>query len=75
MRAGRSTIDESSFTGEPLPVTKLPGVIICSMDALALKTLCAFGVLPKISSVLFFIFVCGIHWNLIEKVSDWIYKA
>ncbi|KAM5562021.1 copper-transporting ATPase PAA1, chloroplastic [Rosa sericea] len=23
--AGRSTIDESSFTGEPLPVTKLPG--------------------------------------------------
>ncbi|XP_065877338.1 copper-transporting ATPase PAA1, chloroplastic-like isoform X1 [Euphorbia lathyris] len=22
---GRSTIDESSFTGEPLPVTKLPG--------------------------------------------------
>lgn len=28
VRAGRSTIDESSFTGEPLPVTKLPGVII-----------------------------------------------
>ncbi|PON63833.1 P-type ATPase, subfamily IB [Parasponia andersonii] len=25
VRAGRSTIDESSFTGEPLPVTKLPG--------------------------------------------------
>ncbi|KAK7274674.1 hypothetical protein RIF29_15771 [Crotalaria pallida] len=23
--AGRSTVDESSFTGEPLPVTKLPG--------------------------------------------------
>ncbi|XP_077249925.1 P-type ATP-ase 1 [Tasmannia lanceolata] len=23
--AGRSTIDESSFTGEPLPITKLPG--------------------------------------------------
>ncbi|KAL6329145.1 hypothetical protein AAG906_011598 [Vitis piasezkii] len=26
VRAGRSTVDESSFTGEPLPVTKLPGV-------------------------------------------------
>lgn len=26
--AGRSTVDESSFTGEPLPVTKLPGVIV-----------------------------------------------
>ncbi|XP_019461308.1 PREDICTED: copper-transporting ATPase PAA1, chloroplastic-like isoform X3 [Lupinus angustifolius] len=25
VRAGRSTVDESSFTGEPLPVTKLPG--------------------------------------------------
>ncbi|XP_042983445.1 copper-transporting ATPase PAA1, chloroplastic isoform X2 [Carya illinoinensis] len=25
VRAGRSTIDESSFTGEPLPVIKLPG--------------------------------------------------
>uniref|UniRef100_A0A803Q925 HMA domain-containing protein n=1 Tax=Cannabis sativa TaxID=3483 RepID=A0A803Q925_CANSA len=25
VRAGRSTIDESSFTGEPLPVTKLTG--------------------------------------------------
>ncbi|XP_012084586.1 copper-transporting ATPase PAA1, chloroplastic isoform X2 [Jatropha curcas] len=25
VKAGRSTIDESSFTGEPLPVTKLPG--------------------------------------------------
>ncbi|KAJ4716897.1 Copper-transporting ATPase [Melia azedarach] len=25
VRAGRSVIDESSFTGEPLPVTKLPG--------------------------------------------------
>ncbi|XP_031256209.1 copper-transporting ATPase PAA1, chloroplastic isoform X2 [Pistacia vera] len=25
VRAGRSIIDESSFTGEPLPVTKLPG--------------------------------------------------
>ncbi|CAI0448458.1 unnamed protein product [Linum tenue] len=25
VRAGRSSIDESSFTGEPLPVTKLPG--------------------------------------------------
>ncbi|CAJ1936051.1 unnamed protein product [Sphenostylis stenocarpa] len=25
VRAGRSTIDESSFTGEPLPVTKVPG--------------------------------------------------
>ncbi|XP_020526220.1 copper-transporting ATPase PAA1, chloroplastic isoform X2 [Amborella trichopoda] len=23
--AGRSTVDESSFTGEPLPITKLPG--------------------------------------------------
>nr|GME02161.1 copper-transporting ATPase PAA1, chloroplastic [Ipomoea batatas]GME13754.1 copper-transporting ATPase PAA1, chloroplastic [Ipomoea batatas] len=27
VRAGRSTVDESSFTGEPLPVTKLPGVV------------------------------------------------
>lgn len=26
VRAGRSTVDESSFSGEPLPVTKLPGV-------------------------------------------------
>lgn len=26
VKAGRSSIDESSFTGEPLPVTKLPGV-------------------------------------------------
>ncbi|KAG2409943.1 Copper-transporting ATPase [Vigna angularis] len=26
VRAGRSTVDESSFTGEPLPVTKVPGV-------------------------------------------------
>ncbi|XP_042430004.1 copper-transporting ATPase PAA1, chloroplastic-like isoform X2 [Zingiber officinale] len=26
VKAGRSTVDESSFTGEPLPVTKLPGV-------------------------------------------------
>ncbi|XP_057518377.1 copper-transporting ATPase PAA1, chloroplastic [Amaranthus tricolor] len=25
VRAGRSTVDESSFSGEPLPVTKLPG--------------------------------------------------
>ncbi|KAG6484143.1 hypothetical protein ZIOFF_060938 [Zingiber officinale] len=25
VKAGRSTVDESSFTGEPLPVTKLPG--------------------------------------------------
>ncbi|KAL2343799.1 hypothetical protein Fmac_005084 [Flemingia macrophylla] len=25
VKAGRSTIDESSFTGEPLPVTKIPG--------------------------------------------------
>ncbi|KMZ69976.1 Potassium-transporting ATPase B chain [Zostera marina] len=25
VKAGRSTIDESSFTGEPYPVTKLPG--------------------------------------------------
>lgn len=28
VRAGRSSVDESSFTGEPLPVTKLPGVMI-----------------------------------------------
>ncbi|KAL2490987.1 Copper-transporting ATPase PAA1 [Abeliophyllum distichum] len=27
VRAGRSTVDESSFTGEALPVTKLPGVL------------------------------------------------
>ncbi|KAK1313856.1 hypothetical protein QJS10_CPA06g02030 [Acorus calamus] len=26
VKAGRSAVDESSFTGEPLPVTKLPGV-------------------------------------------------
>ncbi|KAF8020023.1 hypothetical protein BT93_G0651 [Corymbia citriodora subsp. variegata] len=26
VRAGRSTVNESSFTGEPLPATKLPGV-------------------------------------------------
>ncbi|XP_061372213.1 copper-transporting ATPase PAA1, chloroplastic-like, partial [Gastrolobium bilobum] len=25
VRAGRSTVDDSSFTGEPLPVTKVPG--------------------------------------------------
>ncbi|MCL7040062.1 hypothetical protein MKW94_021173, partial [Papaver nudicaule] len=25
VRAGRSTVDESSLTGEPLPITKLPG--------------------------------------------------
>ncbi|CAA6665042.1 unnamed protein product [Spirodela intermedia] len=25
VKTGRSTVDESSFTGEPLPVTKLPG--------------------------------------------------
>ncbi|KAI3966974.1 hypothetical protein MKX01_040615 [Papaver californicum] len=28
VRAGRSTVDESSLTGEPLPVTKLPGAEI-----------------------------------------------
>ncbi|KAK9163166.1 hypothetical protein Syun_004068 [Stephania yunnanensis] len=28
--AGRSTIDESSFTGEPLPVTKLPGAEVAA---------------------------------------------
>lgn len=30
VREGRSSVDESSFTGEPLPVTKLPGVTILS---------------------------------------------
>ncbi|XP_016437598.1 copper-transporting ATPase PAA1, chloroplastic [Nicotiana tabacum] len=30
VRAGRSTIDESSFTGEPLPVTKLPGAEVAA---------------------------------------------
>lgn len=30
VRAGRSTVDESSLSGEPLPVTKLPGVMILS---------------------------------------------
>eukprot|EP00268_Persea_americana_P038610 TRINITY_DN3822_c0_g4_i4.p1 TRINITY_DN3822_c0_g4~~TRINITY_DN3822_c0_g4_i4.p1 ORF type:complete len:864 (-),score=166.65 TRINITY_DN3822_c0_g4_i4:1755-4109(-) len=25
VKSGRSTVDESSFTGEPLPITKLPG--------------------------------------------------
>nr|KAJ0218294.1 hypothetical protein LSAT_V11C300150190 [Lactuca sativa] len=30
--AGISIVDESSFTWEPLPVTKLPGVIIVSFS-------------------------------------------
>ncbi|KAK6916121.1 hypothetical protein RJ641_018982, partial [Dillenia turbinata] len=30
VRAGRSTVDESSFTGEPLPVTKLPGAEVAA---------------------------------------------
>ncbi|XP_031129342.1 copper-transporting ATPase PAA1, chloroplastic [Ipomoea triloba] len=30
VRAGRSTVDESSFTGEPLPVTKLPGAQVAA---------------------------------------------
>ncbi|KAL3814412.1 hypothetical protein ACJIZ3_015680 [Penstemon smallii] len=30
VRAGRSSIDESSFTGEPLPVTKLPGAEVAA---------------------------------------------
>ncbi|KAG5526010.1 hypothetical protein RHGRI_032335 [Rhododendron griersonianum] len=30
VRAGRSAIDESSFTGEPLPVTKLPGAEVAA---------------------------------------------
>ncbi|KAH7652769.1 Cu(2+)-exporting ATPase protein [Dioscorea alata] len=28
VKAGRSTVDESSFTGEPMPVTKLPGASV-----------------------------------------------
>ncbi|KAJ0975029.1 hypothetical protein J5N97_016994 [Dioscorea zingiberensis] len=28
VKAGRSTVDESSFTGEPMPVTKLPGTAV-----------------------------------------------
>ncbi|KAA8545605.1 hypothetical protein F0562_020389 [Nyssa sinensis] len=30
VRAGRSTVDESSFTGEPMPVTKLPGAEVAA---------------------------------------------
>ncbi|KAL5705266.1 P-type Cu(2+) transporter [Ranunculus cassubicifolius] len=30
VRAGRSTVDESSLTGEPLPVTKLPGAEVAA---------------------------------------------
>ncbi|XP_057803991.1 copper-transporting ATPase PAA1, chloroplastic isoform X2 [Salvia miltiorrhiza] len=30
VRAGRSSVDESSFTGEPLPVTKLPGADVAA---------------------------------------------
>ncbi|KAK4401880.1 Copper-transporting ATPase PAA1, chloroplastic [Sesamum angolense] len=30
VRAGRSNVDESSFTGEPLPVTKLPGAEVAA---------------------------------------------
>ncbi|GAB4853227.1 Polyamine N-acetyltransferase 1 [Ancistrocladus abbreviatus] len=30
VRAGRSTVDESSFTGEPLPVTKLAGAEVAA---------------------------------------------
>ncbi|KAL8130610.1 hypothetical protein V2J09_019765 [Rumex salicifolius] len=30
VKAGRSTVDESSFTGEPLPVTKLPGAEVAA---------------------------------------------
>nr|KAJ0190858.1 hypothetical protein LSAT_V11C800419060 [Lactuca sativa] len=29
--ASRSTVDESSFTGEPLPITKVLGVMIASL--------------------------------------------
>ncbi|CAL5370105.1 unnamed protein product [Camellia sinensis] len=31
VRDGRSAVDESSFTGEPLPVTKLPGEILLKL--------------------------------------------
>ncbi|CAI9104024.1 OLC1v1002628C1 [Oldenlandia corymbosa var. corymbosa] len=30
VRSGRSTVDESSFTGEPLPVVKLPGAEVAA---------------------------------------------
>ncbi|KAL8060989.1 hypothetical protein ABFS82_02G059800 [Erythranthe guttata] len=30
VKAGRSSVDESSFTGEPLPVTKLPGAEVAA---------------------------------------------
>ncbi|KAI3445732.1 hypothetical protein Pfo_002397 [Paulownia fortunei] len=30
VRSGRSSVDESSFTGEPLPVTKLPGAEVAA---------------------------------------------
>ncbi|XP_052193142.1 copper-transporting ATPase PAA1, chloroplastic isoform X2 [Diospyros lotus] len=30
VRSGRSAVDESSFTGEPLPVTKLPGAEVAA---------------------------------------------
>jgi len=33
VKAGRSTVDESSLTGEPMPVTKIAGVCM-SLNAL-----------------------------------------
>ena len=35
MKAGRSTVDESSLTGEPMPVTKIAGV--CFLNHLILS--------------------------------------
>jgi cation transport ATPase len=44
---GRSTVDESSLTGEAMPVTKLPGVIISSFHHLYMLSKGSFYVSTK----------------------------